>query len=300
MIRTVTDVAALVLNYNTPAMTIKCVNNLLTVSDELRIIVVDNHSPDCSLQEFHDQYNNNNRISIVENAYNGGYAQGNNTGIKYIRENLPNIRFVIILNPDIIIESEETILTLREELEKREEYAIASCNIILNNQPICIADFAWKFPDYKHLFWAGTFLGQFLIDNPNNIYESLAGQDNVAEVDVVSGCFFIAKLEELRKAGDFDERTFLYFEESILAKRLAQNNKQEIVVLTEQVKHNHQKKDTELKNIKKRAFDRRCFHDSKMIYIENYSDMRGILLALCKAINWFDITFKEIIWKGIG
>ena len=44
------------------------------------------------------------------------------------------------------------------------------------------------------------------------------------EVEVVSGCFFGIKDSSLESVGDFDEGTFLYFEENILGYKLKNKN----------------------------------------------------------------------------
>ena len=292
------DVIALILNYNTSAMTIECVDNLLKISSDLRIVVVDNCSTDGSLMKLYENYRENIRIRIIKNDKNVGYAQGNNVGIRFIRESFKDAKYVIVLNPDIVVKNEITLYKLKHVLENNNDYAVSSCQIILNDQWRGFEQFAWKFPDRKQLMWAGTFAQRLFLNGPNKTYDSLMLKNGVAEVDIVAGCFFMAKLDELKKISDFDERTFLYFEETILAKKLAGNNKREVVLIGEYVNHNHVEKDRALKDYRKKLFDRKCFQNAKMVYIEHYAEIPGIR-NICKIINKVDYSLKALLYAGI-
>lgn len=290
------DIVALILNYNSFELTKKCVANLLKIDKKLKILVVDNCSNDVSVEKLKKFLKLNERIHILENTTNSGYANGNNVGLKFIRDIWPNVKYVLILNPDIIVKEQKTIHALKSVLKNNEIYAIASCQIIFNQKWRGGIDFGWKFPNYKHMLWAGTFLGKFLLKDINNKYDSIIILDNVAQVDVVPGCFFMAKLDDLNKVNDFDKRTFLYFEETILAKKLAKINKKEVILLDEYISHNHQLKDKSLQNYKKKLFDRVCFYNSKMVYIKYFSDLKGVSLIFCNIINSMDLFMKKIIY----
>ena len=294
------DVAALILNYNMAALTMICVDNLLKITEDLTIVIVDNCSMDGSAEKLRLAYSNNDRIHIHKSITNGGYAKGNNEGLKYIRDHLKDTRYVLVLNPDVIVNSERTLIALRRVLEQNDQYAVASCRIVLCNQQKKSIDYAWRFPDKKNLFLSGTLLGKMLKTATNNYYMSIEKKNGIAEVDVVSGCFFMARLEDLERAGDFDVRTFLYGEENILAKKLQRFAKQEAILVDEYVVHNHQEKERALQHYKNRAFDKKCYYDSKKLYIENYSDLHGISLWICRFVNSVDYRIKQIIFCILG
>lgn len=289
----ISDVVALILNYNSMDLTIKCVNNLKKLSNELKILVVDNCSTDSSTNLFRTTFGSNSNIFFLKTIENAGYAVGNNYGFEYIRKKWPEVEYVLVLNPDIVVRKIETIYKLRQLLKDNANYAIASSQIFFNEKWRGFKDFGWKLPEKKHLFWAGTYGGKLFIDDVNNRYEEITIKNNIAEVEVVSGCFFMAKIKDLEKVGYFDNRTFLYFEESILAKKLLNDGKKEVILMTDYVKHDHQKKDNDLINYRKRLYDRKCFYNSKMVYIKYYSNLKGISLVMCKLINNVDIRIKK-------
>ena len=52
------------------------------------------------------------------------------------------------------------------------------------------------------------------------IRDTITGKKELFEVPVLSGCLFFARLSVMQTIGDFDEETFLYYEEDILAEKM--------------------------------------------------------------------------------
>ena len=291
-----TDIVALILNYNSSNLTISCVDQLLMLSKELKILIVDNHSTDQSCQSIISKYVNINQVVVIQTPKNLGYAKGNNYGLCYIRKEWIDVKYVMLLNPDIIVKEREIILNIKNFLNENDAYSIASTQIIFNNAWRGFKDFAWKLPTKKQLMWAGTFFGKVLLKEINNCYSEIYLNNNIADVDAVPGCFFVAKIKDLETVGDFDDRTFLYFEETILASKLKNINKKEAVLIDQYVLHNHRTKDKSLANYKTKLFDRKCFYESKMVYVNNYSGEKGVFIILCRIVNYFDFALKKMIY----
>lgn len=300
MVTELKDVAVLVLNYNSADLTIECVRNLINLSDKIRILIIDNCSSDESVLKINEVYRDKTQIKMLRNPCNCGYAAGNNYGLQFVRKQWSDVKYVMIINPDIVINEANTIYRMRSVLEDNESYSIVSCQIIFNSSWRGFRDFGWKFPEKKHLMWAGTFWGKFFLQNINNAYSEIYADENIAEVDVVPGCFFMAKINDMQKVSDFDDRTFLYFEETILANKLRRINKKEVILLNEFVRHNHEIKDKNLVDYKKRLFDRKCFHDSKMIYIRCYSKLYGVRLLICTFVNELDFLIKRVVYSVLS
>lgn len=289
----------LILNYNAYKLVEEAVNVLQLLSEQIRILIVDNNSTDNSYQALKKIYKDVKNVQIKETNSNLGYARGNNFGFKYIKQNYDDVQYVVVMNPDIIVKDKETIISMYKFLENNNEYAIASCQAIFNQEWRGFIDYGWKYPTNKNLFWAGTWLGK-LFNHCVNIHyttNEILNNSFATKVDVVSGCFFMARLHDLEKVNWLDERTFLYYEENILSKKLESINKKEAVILNQFVYHNHKVKDDDLIDYKKRLFDRKCFHDSKMIYINYYSSLKGINLLLCRLCNNIDFCLKNILYK---
>ena len=297
--RGMNEIIVLILNYNSCGLTTKCVNKLLDISENLKILVVDNCSTDSSYEKLSACFlKDSQRVEIIKTDVNLGYANGNNFGMKHIKKQYKNAKYVLIMNPDVIVSEVKTIIGLQEFLEKNEKYAIVSCQILFNDMWRGFLDYGWKFPSNKNLLWTGTFLGKLFIKDVNDKYSEveIMGDDFSTKVDVVSGCFFMARLSDLEKVGYMDERTFLYYEETILAKRLRTIGKGEAILLNHFVYHNHQEKDTSIGNFKRRLFDRKCFYDSKMIYIKYYSQLSKTKKLICEVVNSIDSNLKKLVY----
>ena len=92
--------AFVILHYRTLEMTISCLDNLLTAAPGSPIIVVDNGSDDGSGEALRTRYGD--RVTIIVNGENLGFARGNNTGYKYAREHYsPDC--IVVMNNDVII-----------------------------------------------------------------------------------------------------------------------------------------------------------------------------------------------------
>lgn len=94
-----------VLHYKTPDVTVECLDNLIAVSsDNSPIVVVDNGSNDGSAEMLEQRYAN--RIVLLRNNDNLGFAKGNNTGFRFVKENF-HTDFVTVMNSDVIISSQD-------------------------------------------------------------------------------------------------------------------------------------------------------------------------------------------------
>ena len=91
-------VSIIILNYNAGNLLLHCVESVLQTNYEnYEIIVVDNASADNSQNECKEKFT---AIQLIQNQKNLGYCEGNNIGINGAKG-----EFVVILNPDTIVES---------------------------------------------------------------------------------------------------------------------------------------------------------------------------------------------------
>ena len=199
-----------ILNYNDYKTTSEMLENIKNMKVLDHIVVVDNNSSDNSLKEL-DKYKSK-KIDIVANKENKGYAYGNNVGIKYLRDNY-KCDYVFISNPDIIVD-ENTFKVLIEDLKTKDCVAPVIKQLGEDIK-------GWKLPSMKKEI--NTITSDRLFKN-ESIYEDSHYSKDLNEVEVVSGCFFGIKDSALESVGDFDEGTFLYFEENILGYKLKNKN----------------------------------------------------------------------------
>lgn len=93
-----------VLHYLDLEMTKKCVDSIISNYREynIKVAVVDNGSGNNSGERLRDLYKDNEKVTVLINKENMGFARGNNTGYHYLRKYYkPD--YVVILNNDVII-----------------------------------------------------------------------------------------------------------------------------------------------------------------------------------------------------
>lgn len=103
-------VSFLILHYQTIEDTIECIESILNniTYDNYNIIVIDNGSPNKSGDDLRKKYRNNDKIKIIINDKNLGFANGNNVGFRYIKYSEKS-DFIIMINNDTIIEQKDFI-----------------------------------------------------------------------------------------------------------------------------------------------------------------------------------------------
>lgn len=208
------DVCAVILNYNDYNNTMKLASKLKSYEVIHKIIIVDNNSTDNSFYLLKENFSNSQKIEVISSGKNGGYAFGNNIGIKYALSKY-SVNGFLILNPDIEVQ-EMTISSIVKFVKQNSVFKIGIVGA-KNNVGVS----AWKLPS----FWSYVILssplltrifGDPLIYNNNEI-DQIQG---FTKVDVLPGSFFFITSESIQDVGFFDEGTFLYCEESILAYKL--------------------------------------------------------------------------------
>lgn len=95
---------------------------------EWRITIVDNASPNQSGLKLKQEYCNDNRIDVIINLSNEGFAKGNNVGYNFIRDKYKP-EFIIVMNNDIIIDQVD-FLDKIEVIYKQTEFDVLGPDII--------------------------------------------------------------------------------------------------------------------------------------------------------------------------
>jgi len=188
-----------------------CVNSVLIN----RIYLIDNSPKDilsclASLDS---------RIEYIFNNANLGFGKAHNIALKRsIEENIP---YHLVLNPDVYFEK-GVLEELYNFMEANKDVGLVMPKVLYpdgNIQYLCKL-----LPTPLDLF-GRRFLsfGPFkkIVEKRNEIYElRFTGYDKIMEVPYLSGCFMFIRTEVLKKVGLFDERFFMYLEDTDLSRRI--------------------------------------------------------------------------------
>lgn len=112
-----------VLHYNNYATTIRCIESILNLEEQsrIKIVVVDNHSPNNSGYELQKKYLNNSHVEIVLLDRNYGFSRANNVGYTKLINSNP-CEIVVITNNDIIFKQVNFVNLLEEAYKSRGFY----------------------------------------------------------------------------------------------------------------------------------------------------------------------------------
>lgn len=290
------DIAIIILNYNNYQLTIEAVESIHSMTKDINIVVVDNYSPNESWTELNKYKNKNDRnnLYLIRTEKNTGYACGNNFGIQFVREHLES-PYVVIMNPDVKIRTMNMFADLMKILSQHENVGAVTVQTIFNGRIDYPSDCCWKFFNRRQLLFNNTVMGKIL--GKSELYKKLKIEDGFAYVDIVQGCFFMVKLSTLNLIEDFDPNTFLYCEESILAKKLLGKGFRNAVAVEYYIEHNHIVKNKGLMKYKNKVFDMKCFYKSKKYYIKKYSGYGRVFRIFAYISLSLDYTLKKIIYR---
>lgn len=240
-----------ILHYNVINETINCVNSIMQHIDTpaYNIVIVDNCSCNHTGEKLKQMYEGTEKVTVILNSSNMGFAQGNNVGYKYAVEKLC-CDFVCILNNDTLIIQDDFFSVIREEYEWS-RFGIMGPQIILRNGTINFL--YYRFPNiqyfenelkkHKREYWQMKWYLNYPIVAlklfRNKIYrlikiervsefkqyQMFSDLDKRKEDVILHGCCIIFSPEYIRHYHDaFDPRTFLYKEEELLYLRCKKAN----------------------------------------------------------------------------
>lgn len=192
-------VFVIILNWNLKDDTVSCIESVLGSSYPFyRVVVVDNGSQDGSVSTISSRFGE--RIDIIVNKTNIGFAAGINIGIQYALDK--GADWVLLLNNDTVV-APDMIAQLMEIGTATREFGVGILGpaIYYYNQPNKV----WRLGDW-HPKWL-----PFPIKIPGVI---LLIKQKAFPVDYLTGCGMLIRREVFLKIGLFDHRYFMYYEDA--------------------------------------------------------------------------------------
>jgi len=207
-------VTAVILNTNAARDTLRCVAALRaqTIADQLEIIVIENHSEDDSLGLLDNTLRGVPNVRIVETVGNHGYGHGYNTGMRYARG-----RYVLVNNPVKILPS-DGIERFVARLESDPSIGLVAPQ--LRHPDGSLRFVARRYPRPIDLITKRTALGRWFPKRLRRYLNLDADPKQVRDVEwVACGCYMLPRSLFMDLRG-FDERFFLFFEDTDLCRRV--------------------------------------------------------------------------------
>lgn len=282
-------VSIVVLNYNDYRETVAYVNAIqdYTVFDE--IIIVDN----CSTDDSYDHLLSleGGKVHVYKTEKNGGYGYGNNFGISISRERF-GCKYTFVSNPDVAY-SEETATNMVNYLQNHDNCALVSCLQYNGYTKSLINDYAWRLPSYRTYVFGALALMKCIVKKGR--YD--INQSEVI-VDCVPGAFLAVDTEKFSSIGGYDQRVFLFCEESMLAHRIIANQYYSCLLTNDTYYHNESTSIS--KSIPGIANKYRLIFSSREFYLKNYlncGNFRMVVARACYRIAILEVRIKSWIKK---
>ena len=205
----------IIVNYNTYHLTKQTITSVLTQNNHLsyEIILVDNGSTDGSIEALEEDFRDDEHIHMIKNIANLGFSKANNMGIKRSRG-----EYILLLNSDTEVKGDCISLCLKQ-MEENAHLGALGCKVVLPSGKL---DHACKrgFPTPKASLYYFLKLHKY---NPKKFgqYDALhLGEDEVGEVDSLTGAFMLMPRRVLDEVGFLDEDFFMYGEDIDLCYRI--------------------------------------------------------------------------------
>jgi GT2 family glycosyltransferase len=280
-----------ILNYNDMKTAEKLARTVKDYECPDRVVVVDNASVDGSFDHLKSAFNKT-EVDVLETPVNGGYASGNNFGIKYAIQHY-SPEYIFVANPDIAV-SEDTMRKMIACLKEHTEYGVAA--------PIVNQGFnVWRLPSFIGMI-ESLFLIWFNLDKKRIKNKLTVSRNEIEDAGVVEGSFFLIRTEDYEAIDGLDERTFLYAEEIILARRLKDIGKKVGVMPALRYDHLHsQSIKKEYRASKRRAFPN--FYNSFRIYNKYYlktNILQDGIFAVCYGLAYIERFIYDVVKLCLG
>ena len=214
-----TRISIVIVNYNVKYFIRQCLQSIYKskISAELEVIVVDNNSQDGSVAMIRNEFES---VILIHNAENVGFSKANNQGFQKASG-----EFVLILNPDTIIE-ESTLEVCLDYYKSHNDIGAIGVKM-LDGSGQFLPESKRGFP--TPMASLSKILGFSKVFDKSSIFNSYymghLSNDEVHEVDVLTGAFMFLSRNILDQIKGFDEDYFMYGEDIEMSYQIRQLGK---------------------------------------------------------------------------
>lgn len=269
------DVSIIMINYNTYELTCDALDCIFTYTQGLayEVILIDNASPDGSGSRLAEKYEN--RIIFIQSYENLGTSKAFNLGAKRARG-----KYVLWLNTDILF-TDDFVNVLYRYLEENNECGVCGGNLLdFGGRPT--HSFRRDIPDCRQMCRDNSLFVQGYRKLYKKIFRKSPKLEynysgKPTEVGYVTGADMMIRRELFDEIGLFDEKIFMYCEESEFQFRVLKNTPYKIISVP-YARMVHLEGASFGKNFNEKKF--RIQLESSIYYLEKCYDKRSALKYL--------------------
>ncbi len=196
-------VVFIVLNYNNPDDTEKCLDSIKAHAPDSSVVVVDNASTKGDIGAVCEKYP---AVKLIRSETNLGFGRGNNLGLRWALKET-EAEYLFILNNDAYIDAGTTTL-LAEFLDAEPDFDVVGPRIVFSDRP--------------HILWYGGGGLDWTKGGGRSwgMLKPFDGVTEMVEVTLIPACAMMIRRETIKRVGGFDPRYFMYSEDVELCARI--------------------------------------------------------------------------------
>lgn len=215
------SVAIILLNYCNYQDTISCIETIKKIKyTNYKVFIIDNHSPNESLSKLNRFINQN--ITVVDSGRNGGFAYGNNIGIRYALDK--GFEYFLLLNNDTLVEPDFLTKLVYDG-------ALGAGGDIVTSRIMYNSD------RFKVWYAGGEIDWSNLRAVHYDINKNKYSNNSVKEVDFISGCCMLISRKCIEKIGLLPEDYFMYYEDMDFCQHAKEMGKKLVYVPSSTIYH---------------------------------------------------------------
>jgi GT2 family glycosyltransferase len=208
------ELSVIIVNFNAGDYLRKCLDSVFKATEQIahEVFVVDNNSSDGSVEMIGSEFP---FVKLIQNKINSGFSAANNQAIRQSTG-----QFVLILNPDTIVES-DTFSKCIEFMNTHADAGAVGIKMSDGNGNY-LPESKRAFPSISAAFYKISG-GAYLFPKSkllNRYYLPQVDSNETSPTEVISGAFMFIRREALDRSGLFDEDFFMYGEDIDLSYRL--------------------------------------------------------------------------------
>ncbi len=208
------DLSIIIVNYNSRSYMETCAGSIKNMGSGLgwEAIVVDNGSTDNSMEYLKHLASRNTAFKIIDMGENTGFAYASNRGAEQARG-----KFLLFLNPDTELVDTNMFKLVDFYYQKSKSGKVGAIGAKLLNPDGSLQHNARSFPSLARQFLESYFLYRIkAVPFFSSYFLGWWDHQSVRRVDWLSGAFLFMHRDAFFDAGCFDERFFIYSEDTDL------------------------------------------------------------------------------------
>lgn len=225
------DISIIIVNYNTKELTRNCLRSVFMQTKDIlfEVIVSDNGSTDGSLEMIKSEFP---QVILIENNENLGFGAANNRGLDVAKG-----KYIFYLNSDTVLlnNAAKFFFDYWENNKKKEEIGVLGAMLLDKNECFNTSYGNLPISRMELNYLRNCFLSSIYV---KYLYSKISSvnliKEYYGEVGYVMGADLFMKNDKFAR---FDERFFMFYEESDMQFRLQKHGKKSLIIKRPKIIH---------------------------------------------------------------